>query len=163
MNKIMKRVFIALLLFAVSTAMFGQSEIKKGAVDTTLVGRSVFDLLSDRGMGEGSASVVQPASLGRAMDQHIRNNSKKDLMGYRVRIFFDNSQSARAHSASIADSFAEAYPDVPVYLTHVNPYFKVAVGDFRTKADAQKFSKELKGKYPSVFIVKEAINYPIAE
>lgn len=134
---------------------------KAAAIDTTLEGMSIFAVVSDNEGLAGSVTITQSASLQKAMDNHIANNAKKVITGYRVRIYFDNTQSARSRSESIASAFSAAYPGVSVYRTHVSPYFKVAVGDFRTKADASKFAKELEGKYPSAFIVKEAINYPI--
>ena len=48
-----------------------------------------------------------------------------------------------------------------VYRGYENPYFKVSVGDFRTKEDARKFLNSIKGSYPSGFIVREKINNPL--
>ena len=49
-----------------------------------------------------------------------------------------------------------------MYRSHVSPYFKVTVGDFRTRVDAQRFASRLtnSGAYRTVFVVKEQINYP---
>ena len=62
----------------------------------------------------------------------------------------------------LAAAFAERYPDIRVYRSHVSPYFKVTVGDFRTHADAQRFATRLtnSGAYQTAFVVKEQINYP---
>ena len=45
-----------------------------------------------------------------------------------------------AKSEAIAAGFSERYPGVKVYRKHESPYFKVTVGDFRTRADAQRFA-----------------------
>ena len=77
----------------------------------------------------------------------------------------------RAHSAKEVlefDSertemrFKGMYPGYATYRTFDNPYFKVTVGDFRTRADAQRFASRLtnSGAYRYVFVVKEQINFP---
>ena len=88
-------------------------------------------------------------------------NAKKRLNGYRIRIFFDNKQSARANSEEVEKSFTESFPQYPVYRTYTNPYFKVAVGDFRTKSDAAKVLEKVLPFFPKAFIIKDVINYPL--
>ena len=129
-------------------------------VDSTLLGVDIFALIGQD--GAGSATVNQSYEIRNALARHISANSHRDLQGFRVRIFFDSDRTARAQSQQIAADFAERYPDIPVYRSHVSPYFKVTVGDFRTRADAQRFASKLtnSGLYRYVFVVKEQINYP---
>jgi len=81
--------------------------------------------------------------------------------GFRVRIFFDNKQSARAESERIASEFSSVSPGIAVYRIYENPYFKVTVGDFRTKSEATRFMNSIKGIYPQAFITRDQINYPL--
>ena len=129
-------------------------------VDSSLLGVDILSLIGQK--DNGTAIVNQSIEIRNALSRHIVANSSAKLQGYRVRIFFDSDRTARAKSASIAAGFREKYPEIPVYVSHVSPYFKVAVGDFRTRADAQRFASKLSatGAYPYVFVVKEQINYP---
>lgn len=127
-------------------------------VDSTLTGVDVFRYLNET-LG-GDVSIQQSSQIGDAMARHIQENGERKIIGYRVRIFFDNSQSARTRSEAVARDFAAQYPHIKVYRSHVNPYFKVTVGDFRTKDDAQKFAGSISDRYPTVFLVKEPIHYP---
>ena len=97
-------------------------------------------------------------SLSVAMEKQIEKNKARKFQGYRVRIYFDNSQDARVVSEQIADTFAVRYPDVPVYRIYDNPYFKVTVGDFRSKSDAMRFLEAIRKEYPTVFLVKESFS-----
>ena len=56
--------------------------------------------------------------------------------------------------------FKGMYPGIAAYRTYSNPFFKVTVGDFRTKSEAMRLLQQVKGSFPSAFIVKETINYP---
>ena len=122
-------------------------------LDSTLAGVDILSLVDVR----------QDGSITKAFDQYVENNKNRSLTGYRVRIFFDNSRSARTRSEEVAREFASAHPTMKVYRSHVSPYFKVTVGNFRTKDDARKFARSISHTYPSVFLVKEHIQYPDLE
>lgn len=105
-----------------------------------------------------SGSVLMSDSLFKAMEMQVEKNKARKTQGYRLRIYFDNSQDARMVSEQIADTFAVRYPDVPVYRIYDNPYFKVTVGEFRSKSDAMRFMEAIKPEYPTVFLVKESFS-----
>lgn len=129
------------------------------ALDSTLAGANIFNLI-DEVDTDGSITINQSAAVRSALANHISSNSSRKISGFRIRIYFNNSQNARGRSQAVAQAFAGAYPQMRVYRSYTSPYFKVTVGDFRTKAEAQRFADEIKGQYPSVFIVKENIHYP---
>ena len=85
------------------------------------------------------------------------------MSGYRVRIFFDNRQTARSESEATLKKFKSLFPDVMAYRLYANPYFKVTVGDFRTKSEAMALLARIKGEFPSAFVVKENIEYPVVD
>lgn len=119
-------------------------------LDSSLVGTDIFS----------TVTVNQPESVRRAFEQYVAGNSERKITGYRVRIFFDNSQSARTRSETVAKEFAAEHPSVKVYRSHISPYFKVTVGDFRSRVEAMAFARSIGDKYTSVFLVKEPIQYP---
>lgn len=130
-------------------------------VNEAYAGADIFDLLSNQKLNNsGVVTVEQSSSIKTAMHSYISKNQSRRLIGYRVRIFFDNSQNARAKSESVAGTFSSIYPGVSVYRNYVSPFFKVTVGDFRTRTEAQLFAQQLTGLFPSVFLVKEPIHYP---
>lgn len=94
-------------------------------------------------------------SLSKAMGEQVEKNRGRRTQGYRLRIYFDNSQDARAVSERIVDTFKVHYPEVPVFRIYDNPYFKVTVGEFRSKSDAMRFLEAIRPEYPAVFLVKE--------
>jgi cell division protein FtsN len=44
------------------------------------------------------------------------------------------------------------------YVSYTQPNYRVRVGDFRTRLEAQKFLNELRKQYSSLFIFAERIN-----
>ena len=134
------------------------------AVDTSLVGKDIFKLMPKKSEG-GAADVeiFQSDSLMNAMQKHVAANSGRTLSGYRVRIFFDNRQSARVASEETLKRFESLYHDVVAYRTYANPYFKVTVGDFRTKSEAMALLERIRYEFPSAFVVKENISFPVVD
>ena len=134
------------------------------AVDTTLAGKDVFPVLPSRQAGDDvNVKVNQSDNILSSMREHISANSKRTISGYRVRIFFDNKQTARAESENTLKKFNGLFPDVTAYRIYTNPYFKVTVGDFRTKSEAMALLARIKGDFPSAFVVKETIEYPVVD
>ena len=133
-------------------------------VDTTLVGKDVFLLMPSREMGDrAGVKINQTEAVKDAMRKQVADNGSRTLNGYRVRIFFDNKQTARVESEETLKRFESMYHDVVAYRTYANPYFKVTVGDFRTRSEAVKLLERIKGAFPSAFVVKENIAFPVVD
>ena len=134
------------------------------AVDTTLAGKDIFMMMPVSEDGEGAnVTISQSPEVADAVRKHIYSNRDRTVKGYRVRIFFDNKQTARAESEKILKEFRKAYPEIAVYRVYANPYFKVTVGDFRTRSEAMEMLSRIKYSFPSAFVVKENIEYPAVD
>lgn len=133
------------------------------AVDSTLSGKSIFNILSGSGPNGEKVSIHQSQYITDAMKKHIVSNPARTFQGYRVRIFFDNNKTARNESENTVTRFLSMYHGIPAYRSYQNPFFKVTVGDFRTKSEAMELLNRIKGSFPSAFVVKENINYPSAD
>lgn len=133
-------------------------------VDSLLAGKDVFHVmpLKARG-GNADVEIYQSQEVANSLRKQIQANSRRVMNGYRVRIFFDNRQTARMESEEMLNKFESMYHDVKAYRTYVNPYFKVTVGDFRTKSEAMELLSRIKWDFPSAFIVKESIEFPVVD
>ena len=138
--------------------------IRAAVMDSTLAGKNIFTVMPLKILGApADVRVHQSLAISTAMNRHFFENSSKPVEGYRVRIFFDNRQSARHDSEQMVEAFEKLYPGVPAYRSYVNPYFKITVGDFRTKSEAMSFLRRIIGEFPKAFIVKENIEYPVLD
>lgn len=132
------------------------------AIDSTLQGKDIMMIIQSS-KGVGKSSINQSSAIKMAFQKHVERNSSKTMSGYRIRVFYDNDRTARSKSEGIAHYIAGHYPGLRVYRTFESPNFKVTVGDFRTKDEALRLFNELKILYPSAFIIKENINYPLVD
>lgn len=115
----------------------------------------ILDSLTTSHFGEGKIVINQRFYMVNAMEMHLSYNEKRAVQGFRISIFSDNRRNARDVSQALMDKFSELYPDVKVYRTYTTPYFKVRVGDFRTRSEAMKFLETIKPNYPGAFVVRE--------
>ncbi len=132
---------------------------KPPLADSTLVGTTIFQLL-DQQSGEGSVTLNQPVQMESMYAKYIQSNKDRKRNGYRIRLFFDNKQSARVESEELEKAFQQQFPLIPTYRSYTNPFFKVVVGDYRTKSDAIRELQKILPFYPQAIVVKESIYYP---
>lgn len=136
---------------------------QSAALDSTLVGKNIFNLLSGRSGQESNVTVHQSQRILNAFESHLAANPSRTSSGYRVRIFNDNKQTSRNDSEAALARFKGMFPGVSAYRTYSNPFFRVTVGDFRTKSEAMRLLQQVKGSFPTAFIVKENIGYPVVD
>ena len=171
-------VFVLLLSsFCATTASAQSIEVPEGyelvdsvvyrhvsRVDSVLAGKDIFHIMPLKANGgNADVEIYQPQEVAAALRKQVENNPKRTVSGYRVRIFFDNKQSARTESEEALKKFESMFHEVKAYRTYANPYFKVTVGDFRTKSEAMALLSDIKGAFPSAFVVKENISYPVVD
>jgi hypothetical protein len=87
-------------------------------------------------------------------DENLANQS---MAGYRIQIYFGG---IRQKASEVKLEFTSKFPDVASYLTYQQPNFKVRVGDYRNRFEAQKFLKEIDPFFPSSFIVPDEVKLP---
>ena len=123
-------------------------------VDSTLVGRDIFSALPEE------VVVRQSPAVRAALGRQVAANAGKSYSGFRIRLFFASNRTAREESASVIRRFNEMYPHIEAYRSFSSPNFKVTVGNFRTRVEAEALLRKLKADFPDAFIVRERFKYP---
>lgn len=112
----------------------------------------------------GEVVIFQDIRINELVYNHVEHNKREDgISGFRIRIYADLGNGAREQSQDTKAKFYELFPEIPIYREYVSPYFRVLVGDYRTKVDALKDFNEIKKHFRSAFIVPDKIKYPELE
>ncbi|AMS28052.1 hypothetical protein AEM51_03430 [Bacteroidetes bacterium UKL13-3] len=102
--------------------------------------------------------VQTDSRLDSLVEKNIETNkSANGIQGYRVQIFFG---SERKQAQDAKTKLLQLMPDEEVYLIYQQPYFKVRVGDYRTKMEAEAVYRKLLHEFDKLFIVPDKINLP---
>ena len=95
--------------------------------------------------------IKKDARIDKIIETHKNSYTES---GFRIQIFSGNkrqpARDARAKYISLRH-------DIKAHEIYQQPYFKVRVGDFRTKLEALSFQKEIASHFPNCFIVKDEI------
>jgi hypothetical protein len=111
----------------------------------------------------GQLEIIQDSRIDTLVSRHIwLNQYHQEMEGYRIQIFFDAGNKSRSNAYRVRDEFLSMSPDstISAYITFKEPYYRVRVGDFRTRLDAERFLQLIKPSYPNAFPIKEQINLP---
>jgi len=89
--------------------------------------------------------------------RQIERETASAFIGYRVQIeIFDIEKKSSAYKMA---EEARKELDMNVYIEFVTPFYRVRVGDFTERADAEKAVKILKDKgYKDALLVRTRIN-----
>ena len=77
--------------------------------------------------------------------------------GFRVQIFMESGNDAVEHANAVMEEFKANYPDIPIYLVFGQPYYRLRVGDFRTRLEAEKMFQTLSQEYKKAFVTSDRI------
>ena len=140
-RKMMRMAFVALMLWITATA-------NVCAQDSLVIHRTV------------KADFVGDARIDTLLQLHILQNEKFPVItGFRIQIYKESGNTALEKALAIRDAFEKRY-NVPAYITFNEPYYRVRVGDFRTRLDALRFLEKIKRRYPLAWEIKDDIEIP---
>lgn len=151
--------YFALLIF-ICLALYGMGQDNSKEFQTN----DILAKLNHNVPNQGRVTINQDPQIEHLFNLHILQNARQlGMNGFRIRIYFDLGQKSRKQSEDIVNEFYEKYPGISVYRSYMSPYYKVSVGDFRTRDNALKLYFQLLKDYPKAFIVPEWINFPPLE
>ena len=106
----------------------------------------------------GKVNIILDSLILENYNKHLLSNSRnRGVEGFRIRIFSDNGQGAKDNQLRVSARFLSLFPDIPVYYRYEGSYYKIYIGDFRTKRDALKGLNMIRKEFPDAFIVEDKI------
>lgn len=104
---------------------------------------------------EGMITVEQDSSITHVLSLYkIFATEKRQVNGYRVQLASGNS---RQTLMDVKAKFLQKYPEMGAYLEYQSPQFKLRVGDFRTRPEADAFVIEARKNFSAAFVVPDKV------
>ncbi len=129
--------------------------------DNTEKDKTIFQIIEKNNSTTNNVVINQEYRLKLLIEKHVKVNEKQDgCEGYRLRIFSAKGNNARKKALGEKAKFMKAHLYTNSYLDYVTPNFKIIVGDFRTKNEAEQFRREIEKNFPDAFIIKDIIKFP---
>ena len=110
---------------------------------------------------KGSLHVNQDSRVERLMKRQRDVYAVSNTMsGFRVQIFMEIGTEAVDHAEVVKKNFTESFPELPIYLSYEQPYYRLRVGDFRNRIEAEKYLRLIKPQFNLAFVTADVINPP---
>lgn len=99
----------------------------------------------------------------------VGQNTSGTRSGWRIQVFFAREKSVAddavgqihnwlAQKRNEIPNISEFQQTLPVYNVYLQPYFRVRIGDFRTREAAEQVLQHMLDDYPRAFVMVDQIN-----
>lgn len=154
-----RKLFLILLFLGFSTAIVCSQSVVSSS--------DLFKKKSDN-PGSGQLNIIQDPALDTLISRYILANQKLEekngysgIEGFRIQIYNSSNRNAREESAKVRAEFMSQFPDIISYLLFAEPgYYKVRVGNFRSRTEATRLYLIISKKFPNADLVPDIINLP---
>jgi len=104
--------------------------------------------------------VIQDTIVDQLISLFREQNQARGMQGFRVQIFTASGNRSKLLTERQEADFNILFPGVRSYITYDEPYFKLRVGDFRTRMEAERFRNQISSRYIVAIVVTDRINFP---
>jgi hypothetical protein len=154
-----RNIFLSVMLLILSTGFVSSQSFVKTS-----------DLFkkSDTDSNAGQLNIQQDPAIDSLISRYILNSKKiyaekgyYGMEGFRIQIYASANRNAREESNKARAEFMNKFPDIVSYPIFQDPgYFKIRVGDFRTRTEATRLFLIISKEFPDAYIVPDIINFP---
>lgn len=121
----------------------------------------VFISLCSYAQNKGKVILNQDERIEQLIQKQKEIHSADNTIdGFRIQIFMESGNDAVELANVAMEEFKEKYPDMPIYLVFGQPYYRLRVGDFRTRLEAEKAYQTISQDYKKSFITSDRIQLP---
>lgn len=98
---------------------------------------------------EGTISIDQDAQITQLLDLYKKSLDKNDY--YRIQVgFVSNNEKAQEIKSNVEIDF----PELPSQIDFDSPTYRIRVGRFKSKLEAERKFNEVRKKYPNAMLLK---------
>ena len=112
-----------------------------------------------------SVTVIKDPRIDLLVKKQYELNKKVEILnkksgpGYRVMVINTND---RVKALEVKSRMMSEFPDHKSYLVYQSPYFKIQIGNFKTRQEAEDLRKRVMRYYPTgVMVVPATVEYKI--
>lgn len=109
----------------------------------------------------GKVVVHQSDEIASILEKKVLvNETRPKVKGYRIQILSVSGVNSSDKANKEMAEFLMNNPDARAYIVYNAPYFKVRIGDFKTKLEAHHYLQGILKNYPFAFVVIDEVNIP---
>ncbi len=99
---------------------------------------------------EGDLRVESSSGIDELVAQKKAFNKElNSYPGYKIQIYYGSEKECY----EIKDEFSSLFPEIPTSVIFSTPQWKLQVGEYRTRLEADKSIQSIKKEYPSAIVL----------
>ncbi len=103
---------------------------------------------------EGSVEITQSLEIDDLVGIHLDMNKRAGgVDGFRIQLYLGSSNNAKKEASEVKAKVLSLFQDEKIYMMYEAPFWRVQVGDFRSKSESLDLYKRLKKEFPSCYPV----------
>ena len=100
--------------------------------------------------------MLESPSIDSLLTATIRKNyEEKYLEGFRIQLYSGSGPAAKQEALAKKTKFLSMFPSEKAYTVYTAPFWRVRVGDFRFRSEAQPLLNRVKVQFPGCYTVKD--------
>lgn len=154
---------LILTIFTVGSVKGGNPDIVTVITSDSVITVSQPEALAERLKYVAAEAKEDESGTHSESTEETSAPSQERIVGYRVQVFSDNNlRTAKGEARSKAAAVGATLPQYKTYVTYEAPFWRLRVGDFRSKADATEAADEIKRAFPhysrEIRVVRDRVN-----
>lgn len=158
-----KTLHIFLMFFLFSSIAFAQYST-----------RTIVDDINTRKAGQGNIRVMQDETIDSRLAQFVINTDTANVIrlsndrvnGFKIQVFSGNNQNVSRNEAERKQAMLRAeFPQHQAETTFVSPTWRLRVGNFLSRPEAEAVMEQMKQVFPSfgreMYVVSDIIRRPL--
>ncbi len=146
------RIFFAFTLLVFSSYLFAQEASNNEQMN-------IFEELRKANPKNGAVVKIHQDDRIEAIFRHRPNAASNETV-YRIQVFSSNIQrTAKTEAYNIEKMMREQFPEQNINVNYTSPFWKVRMGEFKTRELAQDFRTEVMKAFPKlrneIYVVRE--------
>jgi len=103
---------------------------------------------------EGTVRIESSAHIDQMVAQKKQYNKSLDTyQGYKIQIYYGSEKECY----EVKDEFTALFPDINTSIIFSTPQWKLQIGNYRTRLEADKAMVNIKKEYPSAIVLATEI------
>lgn len=154
-------IYITLVAVMMSAVIPAKADVEPdGTIVEHITGGGKNVIIQLTALGER----LEPGAAAAVTDKQADNRPSHGRMaGYRVQVFSDNNvRTAKSEARTKSRNISARFPQYKTYVMYTSPYWRLKVGDFRNKQEADDAAEELRRAFPAyskeIRVVRDRIN-----
>lgn len=123
--------------------------------------QDIFTQITTQSSG-GNVTITQPNWLRNLVGKTIFHTARASVRtGYRIQVYTSNMRGAKQEAYRLASRVRGAAPELSAYVTYSAPFWRLSVGDYGSRQEAQQQLNALRASHPRLmreaYIVREKV------